>query len=479
MSSPSPETYVLPRWMRSWEQFWFTPADPSVLALMRIACGMVVVYTLFVYSFQLQETMGEHAWHDLLLRMDIVHDRPVRVAPLSGSESAPLSPPADEFQKQYLFAYRQKWGQAPPPPYPRNFEEVHYLEMFRATYGVDLRALGLQLPSTESEKEYLQKYMAISTELKKLGDESPYLPPPAYPKNEKEAQQIDEYRVREGIDPRLLYDRGMHIFSLWFHVTDPTVMAIVHGLIVFVAVLFTVGFCTRITSALTWFGSLSYIHRNPTMLFGVDTMMTIMLLYLMIGPSGAVFSVDQWLRRWWKGEQASPAPPEPSISANIAIRLLQVHLGIIYLVAGLAKLQGPSWWNGTAVWGTIANYEFAPMQYDFYLALLRYLGDHQLLLSVVLTGGGLFTLVFEIAYLFLIWRPRLRWVFLGSAIVLHGFIGMFMGLRTFALLMLVMNMSFLRKEEVYWMVSWFRGSARAAEAPGAPQLAGTEITATS
>ena len=92
------------------------------------------------------------------------------------------------------------------------------------------------------------------------------------------------------------------------------------------------------------------------------------------------------------------------------------------------------------------------MQFDLYLAFLRFLGRHQLLYDAFMTGGGLFTLVFEIGYAFLIWRPKLRWLFLGAAIMLHGGIGLFMGLKTFSLMMLVMNMAFLNKKEVDWFL---------------------------
>jgi hypothetical protein len=374
MQDSSTETYVLPSWMRSWERFWFTPADPSVLALIRITCGVLVVYTLFVYTLRLQDYMGEHAWHDLEYRREVVRDYTV------------LGP------------------------------------------GSLLR--------------------------------------------------------QEFTEPGTVYARGMSIFSLWFHVTDPDAMFVLHALIVMVAILFTLGFCTRFTAALTWFASLSYMHRNPSVLFGADTMMNILLLYLMLSPCGAVYSVDQWLRRWWSQarpdvirrwgrffgrpiasdqETAPPSAPvataEPSISANVAIRLLQVHLGMIYLIAGLSKLLGQSWWNGNAIWLTIANYEFAPMQNSLYMDFLQFLGGRPLVYFLVVNVGGLFTLAFEIGYIFLIWRPKWRWVFLGSALVLHGLIGVLMGLTTFALMMAVMNLVFVRKEEVAWLFSWVGGGS--------------------
>ena len=187
----------------------------------------------------------------------------------------------------------------------------------------------------------------------------------------------------------------------------------------------------------------------------------------MISPCGACLSADHAIRRWWSRAKPgiiqgwfrfwkkpvpaiadiAPAPfselPMPTIGANVAIRCLQIHVCIIYLASGLSKLLGPAWWNGTAIWGTIANYEFAPMQFEIYLSFLRFLGNHPLLADIFMTGGGLFTLTFEIGYAFLIWRPKLRWCYLAGAITLHAGIGLFMGLKTFSLLMLVLNMAFL------------------------------------
>lgn len=478
MNTPSEDHLVLPRWLRSWEQFWFTPADPSVLALIRITCGIITLYTMFAYSYRLQDHMGEHAWVDLATRMDIVRDRPVASGTLSGEDYIAAPPPVNDAQAQYYTTYRQKWGSAPPGPYPVSDQQAIELDAYLETNKVDMRAYGLKPPTTEKEYKYLEEY----TRKWKM-------PPPAYPKDEAEEKMVDDYIRRQGQDPRRLYARGLDVFSLWFHITDPTLMMVVHVGIVLTSLLFTIGCCTRVTAALLWFGSLCYIHRNPNMLFGADTMMNILLLYLMISPSGAVLSVDQWMRRWWTHakpgvvrwwfgllrrplpsvqEIAAPAgadAPQPSVAANVAIRLLQVHLSIIYLVAGLSKLLGQAWWSGTAIWGTIACYEFAPMQYELYLNFLRFLGSNPLLLNILLTFGGLFTLVFEISYIFLIWRPSLRWIYLGSAILLHGFIGVFMGLKTFALIMLVMNMAFLRKDEVLWMFGWLSGSRGADKTP--------------
>src|ERR1022692_1558516 len=131
MSPSTADTSVMPRWLRGWEQFWFTPADPSVLALIRITCGMIVVYTLLVYSFTLQEFMGEHAWNDLELQREKVHDVPRFFAPLNWNAAGPLPEPKTEFQAEYKRKYRNRFGVWPPPPYPTDQQQANYLDAYR------------------------------------------------------------------------------------------------------------------------------------------------------------------------------------------------------------------------------------------------------------------------------------------------------------------------------------------------------------
>jgi hypothetical protein len=463
----------------AWNRFWFIPRDPTVLGLIRILCGAITTYTVFAYTFMLQDFMGKDAWYDLPLRLKVVRTRPNVISPLSGRDYAPAVPTTPE-EKDYCDAYKLKWGLLPPAPFPTSQDEVEYLDRFKAHYNYDLRFFGLQTPRNEEDEklQYIDDYMKHPANVMRR-------PPPAYPASEKEKDAIFDYMAKHGgFDPRLAYTVGHPAWSIWLHVTDPAAMNVIHGLVVLVAFLFTIGLCTRLTSALTWITSLWYIHRDPVLLFGVDTMMVILLLYLMIGPSGAALSVDRLIARWWSkakprvvnrwralyGRPALPAAaiapaaysptPVASVSCNFAIRMLQVHLCFIYLASGLSKLQGPAWWNGTAVWGTLANFEFAPMAFEVghvqvYNDFLRLLGGHQLLLDGFLTGACLFTLTFEIGYAFLIWRTRTRWLFLAGAMILHGFIGLLMGLKTFSLIMLVMNMGFLRREEVAKVLNLF------------------------
>src|SRR5262249_53866354 len=154
--------------------------------------------------------------------------------------------------------------------------------------------------------------------------------------------------------PRRMYEQGLVVWSIWLHVTDPFWMNAIQVLFVLATVCLVLGLGTRVVVPIVWFANLSYMHRNPFILFGVDTMMNVLLLYFMIGPSGAALSLDRLLL-------GRKEKVRPLVSAGFAYRLMQIHLCIIYFISGASKLMGSTWWSGNAVWNVLANFEFAPM----------------------------------------------------------------------------------------------------------------------
>src|SRR5262249_34492620 len=192
--------------------------------------------------------------------------------------------------------------------------------------------------------------------------------------------------------------------SPFYHVSDPRAINLLHGLHLLAMVLFTVGFCTRVTGVLAWLGALAYIQRNPLVLFGQDTMMNLCLFYLMLSPCGEVWSVDWLIARYRAGRAAlrtgqrpTPGGPRKLVAANFAIRLLQVQYCFMYLSAGLSKLKGDSWWNGTAPWLCMTNPEFSPLHIDLFRRALVWLcqDENRLLWEVSMNVTTVFTLVIE------------------------------------------------------------------------------------
>jgi Vitamin K-dependent gamma-carboxylase len=181
--------------------------------------------------------------------------------------------------------------------------------------------------------------------------------------------------------------------------------------------------------------AVSYANRiTPGVYFGLDRINCLLAMYLMLGPCGARYSLD----RIWRLRRGAPTEAPMSTAANLAIRLLQLHMCIIYFFSGLGKLQGQSWWSGDAVWISSAIQEYQ------YLVDMTWLVRHSWLVNIMTHA----TVFWELSYCALVW-PRLTrpWV-LMMAILVHGGIAVAYGMPTFGLVMLIGNLAFVSPETV-------------------------------
>lgn len=255
------------------------------------------------------------------------------------------------------------------------------------------------------------------------------------------------------VDTGEIYRGQPTVWSIYFHVDDPMWLWVIHSSILLVMLLFTLGLWTRVTSVLTWIGSLMYIQRlQVTMLFGLDTMTNLGLFYLMIAPSGAALSLDRWLQvrreRQRLGPKYVPQPPPPMVSATFATRLVQINYCIIYFAAGTSKLMGVSWWNATAPNNFLFNYSFAPFDVPAYVQFLEWMASHRLVWELFGTFGVVGTLFIELGLPFLVWNRHARWFMVSGSILFHTMIALLMGLVTFSAMMLILVLAFVPPEAV-------------------------------
>lgn len=225
---------------------------------------------------------------------------------------------------------------------------------------------------------------------------------------------------------------GGFLPSLWWYVPEPW-MHHIHLLCNAIIVLFILGAGGRITSILTWAIAISYAHRTSPANFGLDQINCMLTLYLCIGPAMQFLSLDRWLRLKFAKDKLRL--DQPSSSANVALRLIQIHLCVIYLWAGLGKLQGEAWWNGNATWLALANYEYQSMD-------MTWLAHFPRLLEIITHV----TIAWEVAFSFLVWPRRSRWFMLAIGTGMHLGIGMFLGMWTFGSIMIFSYLSFASAE---------------------------------
>lgn len=201
-----------------------------------------------------------------------------------------------------------------------------------------------------------------------------------------------------------------------------------HAVALLVMALFTLGVWTRWTAWLTYLFVVSYANRSIGAQFGLDQLNAMLCLYLALSHCGRKWSLDHW----WSCGRGKQSDESATVMNNIATRLIQIHMCIIYLFAGLGKLQGNYWWNGEAIWGALASYEYQTLD-------LTWLA-HAMWLVNVLT---LATVVWEVGYAGLVWPRLTRPIILGMAVAVHLGIGVAMGMMTFGLIMIYGNLAFI------------------------------------
>jgi hypothetical protein len=130
--------------------------------------------------------------------------------------------------------------------------------------------------------------------------------------------------------------------------------------------------------------------------------------------------------------QSGRVSDEPTSLARLGLRVLQLHLCIVYLSSGIEKATGEQWWNGEAIWRSVTRPDLA----TFDLTTLAQFP----LVAMLLCWG---TLVVEIGYPAMIWHRWTKLPWAAATIGLHAGIAIFLGLWSFAALMIVLNVAAL------------------------------------
>jgi hypothetical protein len=258
------------------------------------------------------------------------------------------------------------------------------------------------------------------------------------------------------LDPRAVHllQQQSYSWSYFWWIESPVGLWIAHIAALVVFAMLTVGLWTRVTSILAFLCALSYVGRAPGALFGLDQINIMLAGYLAIGPSGSAFSVDRWLARRRAG---GSLPIASSWSANVAIRLIQVHMCVIYFFAGTAKLTGAAWWDGTALWMALGNMEYQSTD-------MTWLADWPTMINIMTHV----TVFWELTYWALVWPRLTRPIVIMLAIPLHMGIAICLGMTTFGLIMLVGNMAFISPELIRSLVTSATAGQGRGVSPGPP-----------
>ncbi len=243
---------------------------------------------------------------------------------------------------------------------------------------------------------------------------------------------VDTARRLSGAD-RLPYT--FH-WSYLYWATTPSILWIFHVAGALVVLSFAVGFLARLSAVGTLVVVLSYVHRGPMITGQLEPVLTMVLLYLCLAPCGRRYSVDARLRharRTGSEPSTSESPPrQQSILANVALRLVQLHLTGFYIMTGLNMLAGDTWWTGEGVWWLLARPESRLLD-------LTFLAHSPLLVNAWTHAITAFLFLFPVLIWVRIARPlllALSLLFWMGMAVITGYVG-------WAVMMVVAGLAFL------------------------------------
>lgn len=158
------------------------------------------------------------------------------------------------------------------------------------------------------------------------------------------ARLLPAFYTDAGVVPRSLVSSGLPPVHLSLHmwsggITWPVVL---HIVLVAAALSLLVGWHTRIATAVTWLLLVSLHLRNEYVLQAGDLLLHQLLFWCMFLPVAAVWSLD-----------ARRGAPSVRVAGGTVLcwagAALMLQVAAVYLTAGLSKLHGSPWLDGTAV----------------------------------------------------------------------------------------------------------------------------------
>jgi len=185
------------------------------------------------------------------------------------------------------------------------------------------------------------------------------------------------------------------------------------------AVAFLLGWHSRAAAIVVWLTHLTFVATGFGHTYGIDAFMRIALFYCLFAPIGGALSLDR---------VAGRTSGEPSSAARLSLRVLQLHLTLVYAATGIAKAIGEQWWNGEALWRAWMRADLGTIDFSWVASV-----------PWVAKLGCWATVILEAGYAVFIWIPRTRrWWALG-VLGLHAGIALTLGLVGFGLIMMLLT----------------------------------------
>jgi hypothetical protein len=181
-----------------------------------------------------------------------------------------------------------------------------------------------------------------------------------------------------------------------------------------------IGYSSRFLSLLVCFLVLYVEKAIFPVLDGGNNINHIMLLYLIIPNEKSTSYISEALKKYF-------------------VILASIQMSLLYFSAGVFKVISPMWQNGTALYYVLTSYEYS---HPLVAEAVWSLSPKWFVLPTYLV------MVFQISYPLAMYHKRIKLYYLAFGVLFHVFIGLAMGLPTFAIHMCAIYVIFLDDSEI-------------------------------
>jgi hypothetical protein len=267
---------------------------------------------------------------------------------------------------------------------------------------------------------------------------------------------VDRYYVwgpgARWLHPWLVIDDWGFPFTVIFTPDDSAVLFTVKYLCLgVVAVLFTLGWRTRVITPVLLLMLASLMRLNPVATDAGDNLTRILLLFMCFADVSARWSLDA--RRWGAlGPPRRPLPAWPGVLFhNVALMAIAGQVFVVYVVSGLSKVQGSMWQEGVGLY-----YPLRIAQYEAWPALNELVYSSAFFVTV----GSYITVFVQVFFPLLLLRRGTRIMALVLVFFMHAGIAVTMALPWFSLAILAADAIFIRDDSYRAAARWLRRARR-------------------
>jgi hypothetical protein len=226
--------------------------------------------------------------------------------------------------------------------------------------------------------------------------------------------------------------------------SSPFYFELVYLTAIVVGVLFALGYRTRVTAWLFLLAVASFYVRNPFVTDGGDNVLMLMAIYLPFTACGRRLSLDA--RRAAPHEQRTVADRLVTLAHNCTAVVIAAQMCFLYGTAGLLKVGGSRWQEGTALY-----YVLNLRNFQVWPGLSRWLAGN----AIVIVLASYLVVFLQAGFPFAVFGKRLKYAFLLGIVAMHVGIAVVLGLPAFSAAILIGDAIFL-PDPLYR--SWLRWS---------------------